>query len=99
MAGAELLGYGFLWRVADEGQIANLAVSEAHRRRGHGGRLLERMMEAARATGASRLTLEVREGNGAARALYEKHGFRVTHRRPAFYENREAALLMERGGM
>lgn len=95
--GADLLGYAFLWRVADEGQIANLAVAEAHRRRGHGARLLDRLIDVARAVGAARVTLEVREGNSAARALYEKHGFRVTHRRPAFYENREAALLMERG--
>jgi len=94
--GAALVGYAFLWMVADEGQLANLAVTEAQRRRGGGTRLLERLLDEARRAGARRVTLEVREGNAPARALYEKHGFLTTHRRPAFYENREAALLMER---
>jgi ribosomal-protein-alanine N-acetyltransferase len=93
---AALVGYAFLWMVADEGQLANLAVTEAQRRRGGGARLLERLLDEARRAGARRVTLEVREGNAPARALYEKHGFLTTHRRPAFYENREAALLMER---
>jgi ribosomal-protein-alanine N-acetyltransferase len=95
--GPDLRGFAFLWLVADEGQVANIAVAEEHRRRGDGARLLARLLDEARRAGARRATLEVREGNAAARALYEKHGFRTTHRRPAFYENREAALLMERG--
>jgi ribosomal-protein-alanine acetyltransferase len=95
--GGALRGYAFLWMAADEGQVANLAVTETHRRRGAGARLLACLLDEARRAGARRVTLEVREGNAPARALYEKHGFVTTHRRPAFYENREAALLMERG--
>ena len=43
-------------------------------------------------------TLEVRESNYAAIALYEKLGFSENGRRPNYYDNGEAAILMIRIG-
>ena len=43
------------------------------------------------------LTLEVRPSNGAAVALYRKHGFQEAGRRRDYYENpQEDALLLTR---
>jgi ribosomal protein S18 acetylase RimI-like enzyme len=40
-------------------------------------------------------TLEVREGNRAARAMYESLGFRVEGKRPGYYEEeREDGIIM-----
>ena len=55
--------------------IHDLAVHEDVRGRGVGKQLLTAVEEEARATGCCRVTLEVREDNTVARALYEKVGF------------------------
>ena len=80
---------------APEMDIINLAVARDQRRRGLGGLLLRAALDRAASEGVRRAFLEVREGNQAARALYETLGFRQTQRRPAFYgEPVEDAILM-----
>ncbi|MEJ2482425.1 MAG: ribosomal protein S18-alanine N-acetyltransferase [Gemmatimonadota bacterium] len=93
--GAEVVGFAVLWFAADEAELGDFAVDPDWRGRGVGSRLLERSIEVARARGARTLYLEVRESNAAARALYEKRGFRVVGRRPEYYsEPREDACVM-----
>ena len=54
--------------------VMNLAVRADARRRGLGSALLSELCSRAAQRGATRMTLEVREGNRAARALYEEAG-------------------------
>ena len=91
----KVLGYVGMMTVLDEGYIANVAVDPAHRRRGIGDRLIERLTEIAAERRLSFVTLEVRAGNRPAIALYEKHGFvPVGLRRNYYTQPREDALLM-----
>ena len=46
--------------------------------------------------GTERLNLVVRVRNGAARAFYEKYGFRRLRTLPAYYEDGEDGLAMWR---
>ena len=93
--GETVLGYVGLTYVLDEGYISNVAVSPAYRRRGVAGALVAELIRRGRALRLAFLTLEVREGNAPAVALYAKHGFRVVGRRKGYYEKpREDALLM-----
>ncbi len=62
-----------LWNVHD------LTVRADWRKRGVARRLLEAAAERARALGCCRMTLEVREDNAPARALYEDLGFASDH--------------------
>ena len=95
LEGGNVLGYAGLTFVLDEGYISNVAVAPAYRRRGAGGALIGELIRRGRALRLAFLTLEVREGNEAAVALYFKHGFRVVGRRKGYYEKtREDALLM-----
>jgi ribosomal-protein-alanine N-acetyltransferase len=95
--GCVLLGYVVALVMADEGEIANLAVSPAARRRGLGGLLLDRATAEVVELGVRALYLEVRESNVAARALYESKAFRPVGRRRAYYRNPlEDALLLRR---
>ena len=80
-----LVGYLVAWFVLDEGEIANLAVVPTVRRRGVARALLESIIEEARDSRIARLFLEVRESNGAARALYTSMGFTPVARRPRYY--------------
>jgi ribosomal-protein-alanine N-acetyltransferase len=80
---------------ADELHINNVAVRENYRRRGIGQTLLDRILEEGKRAGVARAFLELRAGNDAALALYEKCGFRVTARRQKYYsEPVEDALVM-----
>ena len=81
--------------VLDEGQITNVATHPDHRRRGYADALLSALCAECRTRGIAELSLEVRESNAAAIALYEKHGFIQAGKRPGFYKNpTEAALVM-----
>jgi ribosomal-protein-alanine N-acetyltransferase len=67
------------------GHIMNLAVDPAYRGRGLGEALLQRGLAYLNALDAEFAELEVRVDNGAAIALYEKHGFRIKERLPGYY--------------
>ncbi len=82
-----LAGYALYSLVAGEGEILNLAVDPAARRRGYGRLLLETVLEALRAAGASAVYLEVRQSNAAAIQLYTGAGFRRLSLRKKYYSN------------
>ena len=89
-----VLGYVGLTLVLDEGYIANVAVAPKARRRGIADALLYELTRRTKKQLAF-LTLEVRETNAPAIALYEKHGFAVVGRRKNYYtQPQEDALLM-----
>jgi ribosomal-protein-alanine N-acetyltransferase len=79
----------------DELHINNVAVRDIYRRRGMGSALLSAVLKEGARRGARIALLEVRAGNAAAQALYERHGFRATGRRSNYYADpREDALVM-----
>jgi ribosomal-protein-alanine N-acetyltransferase len=90
-----LLGYAWYEFVLDEGSVGDVAVAPEARRRGIGRALTEAMLADAGERGLATLTLEVRQSNASARALYESCGFREVGRRKNYYEKpREDALLL-----
>jgi len=92
-----LLGYVVALVLGEEGEIADLAVAPAARRRGVGAMLLDRVAVESGYLGLRSLYLEVRESNVAARALYESRDFLPVGRRRAYYRNpTEDALLLRR---
>src|SRR5688500_6238902 len=85
------------WLVLDEIHINNLAVRGEFRGGGVGRALLEHVIQAGAARGASRATLEVRRSNAPARRLYERLGFSVAATRPNYYVSPpEDALILWR---
>ena len=90
-----ILGYACWWAVTDECHITDFAVAPSARRRGVGEFLLNGLLEDAKRRGMKRATLEVRIGNTAAIALYEKWGFTsIAMRRRYYPDNDEDALIM-----
>ena len=81
-------GYISMLNVVGEGQILNVAVRSAYRRRGIAGALVSEAMRQANLEFAdTEFTLEVRESNMGARALYEKLGFVCEGIRPGYYSD------------
>lgn len=90
-----ILGIIGLELVAGEGEISNVAVLPRYRRRGIGHALMEQVLTDGRQNGSHAFTLEVREGNTTALALYESFGFRVEGRRRHYYDRpTEDALIL-----
>ena len=90
-----VLGYVSCQYVLDEGYIGSVAVGETYRRRGTALALLTALAERAKEKELSFLTLEVRESNHPARALYEKCGYETVGKRKNYYEKPiEDAILM-----
>ncbi len=95
VAGGDVAGYAIAHVAADEGEILNLGVAAAHRRRGVGRRLVQAMVATLAARGAAAVYLEVRESNAAARGLYLELGFREVGRRSRYYRQPvEDAILL-----
>jgi ribosomal-protein-alanine N-acetyltransferase len=92
-----VLGYVIALMLADEAEVADIAVSSDARRRGVGGLLLDRVTDELTQRGVHSVYLEVRESNSAARALYESRAFRQVGRRRGYYSSpTEDALLLKR---
>lgn len=95
--GDELAAYAILWKVLDEGELANIAVRSDLRGRGIGSGLLSRMLEVAEDSGVRSLYLEVRESNGLAREMYARRGFHEIGVRKGYYEGpREDARVLKK---
>ncbi|OUP48741.1 ribosomal protein S18-alanine N-acetyltransferase [Lachnoclostridium sp. An181] len=90
-----MAGYCIAYQILDEAEIARIAVDKDRRRNGIGGLLLEQLKKISKNQGGKRILLDVREGNFAARAFYEKEGFQIDGTRKGFYRNpKEDAVLM-----
>ena len=91
-----LVGYLVCSRYDTVWHLMNVAVDPARRREGIASTLMTHLFDRADRP-HEQYTLEVRESNDAAIALYERFGFRgAGHRRAYYHDNREDALIMWR---
>jgi len=90
--GGPVAGFALSRGFMDEEELLLLAVTPDLRGQGIGRRLLERFVQAARARGATRLFLEMREGN-AAESLYRAAGFVNVGRRRHYYRHGQGAPM------
>jgi [ribosomal protein S18]-alanine N-acetyltransferase len=91
--------YGVMSFGAGEAHILNLCVSEDHRCRGVGRRLLSSLIERASSAGMADAFLEVRPSNTAAIRLYLSLGFEQVGMRRGYYQaatGREDAAVLRR---
>lgn len=83
--------FALLCVTLDEAEILTIATDPAYRRQGLARGVLQQAEDAARASGAAQVFLEVAEDNTAARALYAGAGYRQVGRRPGYYLPKDAA--------
>lgn len=90
-----VLGYGGMWHIVNEGHITNIAVHKNYRQKGIGNAIVNALVDIAKEKEMMGLTLEVRKSNESALALYKKNGFKLEGIRPEYYEdNKEDAYIM-----
>jgi ribosomal protein S18 acetylase RimI-like enzyme len=87
---SELMGYVLTSRISPQvGHIPQIAVAPGHQGKGLGAELLGRAVRYLGLNGYERVSLTVTESNRAAVALYQRFGFAVHFRFPAFVWQRE----------
>jgi len=90
-----ILGYGGLWLILNEGHITNIAVKKAHRGKGIGEQLIQGLINYCVDNNIDNMTLEVRKSNIVAQNLYKKYGFIDYGIRPNYYsDDGEDAIVM-----
>lgn len=92
--GGQAVAYMGMWALSGEGHITNVAVGKDHRRKGIAKALIEHFIKIAQKEELEFMTLEVRDSNAPAIALYEQFGFLKVGVRKKYYENKEDAILM-----
>jgi ribosomal-protein-alanine N-acetyltransferase len=96
--GDEVIGYGVMAVGAGEAHILNLCVNAHFRCRGVGRRMLDYLVDRARAAGMAEAFLEVRPSNTAAIRLYQSMGFEEVGIRRGYYQavgGREDASVLK----
>ena len=91
-----LLGFINFWILKPQVQLNSIVVSVKVLRTGAATALIGKLAEYAGKNACTEVDLEVNEHNAPAIALYEKLGFEVAGRRPKFYNNSDAAVLMKK---
>ena len=90
-----VIGYAGFWLMGDECHISTIATHPDWRGRGLGELLLLNMLFLANEQAAQMVTLEVRQSNLTAQALYRKYQFAIVGERRRYYKDTgEDALIM-----
>ena len=99
-AGGQVVSYGGIWVILEDAHITTIAVHPDWRGQRYGEQTLAFLLREAIERGASWITLEARESNTVAQALYRKYGFSTIATRRAYYsDNGENAVVMWAGNL
>jgi [ribosomal protein S18]-alanine N-acetyltransferase len=97
--GGDMAGYGIMSVGAGEAHILNVCVAEEYRGRGFARKVLQYLLDRARAAGMYEAFLEVRPSNITAAHLYQSMGFEQVGIRRGYYQatvGREDAAVLRR---
>ena len=90
----QVVGYAGLWQPIDEGHITNIVTRLNKRGNKVATKMLEELIEIAKARSLNCVTLEVNVHNEIAINLYKKYDFKEVGKRPKYYNNTDDALIM-----
>ncbi|HLI84948.1 MAG TPA: ribosomal protein S18-alanine N-acetyltransferase [Bryobacteraceae bacterium] len=94
--GGKVCGYLLSCMRGPAAELVSVAVAPEFRGKGAASALLESLLRRLVRRGATRLRLVVRGDNAAARAFYEKYGFRRLRVVPGYYEDGGDGIAMTR---
>jgi ribosomal-protein-alanine N-acetyltransferase len=84
---SRIVGFAIIQNAAEFAHINEFGVLASHRRRGIGRMLMEDIIRESLERGCEFISLEVRESNDPAQALYRSFGFRQEGLRKGFYRD------------
>ena len=90
----DVTGYAVASAAGDVVELQRIGVDPGQRRGGVATRLLDGVLDLARAGGAERVLLEVREDNAGALGFYAARGFTELARRKRYYRDGATAVVL-----
>lgn len=95
-----VIGIGNFWAILEEAHITLLAIHPDYQGHGLGKLVLYFLLQQAQRQKLERATLEVKESNQKALALYQQFGFKMAGKRKGYYQKtNEDALILWRGDL
>jgi len=94
--GGVIQGFAIMKFADDAAHLLLLAVQPKTRREGVGTELLTWLEKSCDTAGILDVRLEVRASNDMAKQFYASLGYQLVDRMNAYYDNREAAVVMEK---
>jgi ribosomal-protein-alanine N-acetyltransferase len=91
-----LAGFGIMVYRDTTAHLLLFAVHPSRRRRGVGSALLGWLEAVARSAGITRIRLEARQDNGAARCFYSEHGYHERQLKPGMYSAAVHGVQLEK---
>jgi ribosomal-protein-alanine N-acetyltransferase len=91
-----LTGFGIMSYRDEYAHLALFAVAAAHRRQGVGSAMLVWLESVAREAGLTRIRVECRRTNDAARNFYGEHGYHELSISRRYYRGIEDAVVLEK---
>lgn len=91
----KVVGYSGVAVIDDFADVATIAVSKDHQRKGIGAELFQLILDYATEHKVNRIMLEVRTNNENAIEMYKKYGFTIIAERPNYYGPFLDAYVME----
>ena len=90
----QVVGYAVASFAGDIAELQRIGVTPQARRTGVATALVDEVVAEAPGAGADRLLLEVRDDNAGALAFYAARGFNEIDRRPRYYRDGTAAVVL-----
>ncbi len=91
----EVYGFSIMRNIAPEAELLLIVITANRRGEGVGRALLEYHIDWMKQEQVISIFLEVREGNTAAQRLYKRSGFTNVGTRKGYYNDGEAAMVMQ----
>ena len=92
--GIDIVGFAIMKYLESEARLNLFGVSQSHRRKGVGTRMVKWLEETALINGNGLVYLETRLKNQEARDFYKTLGYKVIQRIPGYYKGSETAVRM-----
>ena len=91
-----IVAFGIMSYREESAHLALLAVRRSHQRKGVGSGILNWLEDVARLAGVTRIQVECRRDNSAARNFYGEHGYHEQIIRKGYYSGIEDAVRLEK---
>ena len=90
----EVIGFGSILKILDEAHLTNIVVKKTKRNLGIAHQILDTLIQKAKESQLTCVTLEVNEKNEVARYLYQSFDFQEVGRRKKYYHHTNDAIIM-----
>ena len=89
----KIIGFITYSIIYERAEVIDIIIDEKERKKGYGNKLLSKVIEIAKESNCTNITMEVNVNNESAIKLYKKNGFKIVSNRKNYYNDNDAYLM------